>query len=549
VEVAIDDSPTMEPRLPGKRGLFPRFAERVVDVFVPDALRSQGADTVKRARLIIAFSIVTAPFGPIFAAIYFAFGLRVVGLGILVVTIAALLNPPLLKRTAAMRVCEHLPPLYIWAVITFISWFTGGVGTPSVYWLVTLPLFASVFRGSRAGLTWGGVAFLTYGSFWVADRIGLAPPQPLDPARLEMLHLASVCALTLLVVFLMLFYHWMSETAVDEVEAARAALEAEIEERKRAREELEHLNRHLVDQARVVGRAETATNVLHNVGNALNRVNLVAAAVFEQVHSSRVEKLQQAVALLEEHGEDLGSFLVDDGRGRRLREYFSHVSRRLVQERADLLERVQEMVWSLEHLKVTVHTQQGYARRTMLHEPVSLLDAVEDAIRFTGVAEAPDIIFEQSFEEMPPIVVDRHRLTEILVNLLGNAKHAVRQAGRENRRIEVRIGLVEEKRFRISVTDSGVGISEEHLNRIFQHGFTTKPDGHGFGLHSGAIAAREMGGSLSCTSDGPWRGACFVLELPLEPVGGGANGLPTWLPDPNQHTPRRPPVPNPADPA
>jgi signal transduction histidine kinase len=68
---------------------------------------------------------------------------------------------------------------------------------------------------------------------------------------------------------------------------------------------------------------------------------------------------------------------------------------------------------------------------------------------------------------------------------------------------------------KIVVKDNGVGIPSENLAKIFSHGFTTKKDGHGFGLHSGANAAREMGGSLVARSNGPGPGAEFTLELPM----------------------------------
>jgi signal transduction histidine kinase len=67
------------------------------------------------------------------------------------------------------------------------------------------------------------------------------------------------------------------------------------------------------------------------------------------------------------------------------------------------------------------------------------------------------------------------------------------------------------------VTDNGIGIPSENLNRIFAHGFTTKESGHGFGLHSGALAAKEMGGSLTVQSEGLGFGSTFTLELPLKP--------------------------------
>jgi signal transduction histidine kinase len=82
------------------------------------------------------------------------------------------------------------------------------------------------------------------------------------------------------------------------------------------------------------------------------------------------------------------------------------------------------------------------------------------------------------------------------------------------RRMVIRIAPAGTDRTRITVTDNGVGIPPENMARIFNHGFTTKKDGHGFGLHSGANAAKEMGGSLTAHSDGPGKGATFTLELP-----------------------------------
>ena len=70
-------------------------------------------------------------------------------------------------------------------------------------------------------------------------------------------------------------------------------------------------------------------------------------------------------------------------------------------------------------------------------------------------------------------------------------------------------------RVKISVMDNGVGIPCENLTRIFRFGFTTRKNGHGFGLHSGALAAHELGGALRAHSDGLGQGATFTLELPL----------------------------------
>ena len=118
---------------------------------------------------------------------------------------------------------------------------------------------------------------------------------------------------------------------------------------------------------------------------------------------------------------------------------------------------------------------------------------------------------------MPPITVDRHKVLQILVNLIRNAKYACDDSGHPDKVITLRIesGV---PGVRISVIDNGIGIPSENMGRIFNHGFTTRESGHGFGLHSAALAAQELGGCLRAESDGPGRGAMFVLDLPLAPA-------------------------------
>ena len=144
---------------------------------------------------------------------------------------------------------------------------------------------------------------------------------------------------------------------------------------------------------------------------------------------------------------------------------------------------------------------------------------VEDALRMNAAAfdrHGIDLVREFA-ENLPSARVDRHKVLQILINLLRNAKHAMDATVDRTKRLVVRVGLGTSGTVKITVIDNGVGIPAEHLNKIFNHGFTTKKDGHGFGLHSGANAAKEMGGCLTAQSDGPGRGAEFNLELPASP--------------------------------
>jgi len=116
---------------------------------------------------------------------------------------------------------------------------------------------------------------------------------------------------------------------------------------------------------------------------------------------------------------------------------------------------------------------------------------------------------------VPPISVEKHKVLQILINVLRNAKYACDDSERNEKKITVRISG-RDGRVSISVADNGIGIPPENLTRIFNHGFTTRKEGHGFGVHSGANAAREMGGSLSAVSEGTGHGATFTLELPVQ---------------------------------
>jgi signal transduction histidine kinase len=114
------------------------------------------------------------------------------------------------------------------------------------------------------------------------------------------------------------------------------------------------------------------------------------------------------------------------------------------------------------------------------------------------------------------VAVEKSKVLQILINLVRNAQHACDASNRDERRVTLRL-LAAADRIQVSVSDNGVGIAKENLTRIFNHGFTTKKDGHGFGLHSGALAAQEMGGSLNVASAGVGQGATFTLEFPIQP--------------------------------
>jgi PAS domain S-box-containing protein len=291
----------------------------------------------------------------------------------------------------------------------------------------------------------------------------------------------------------------------------------DVTKRKEAETELENTHKQLLDASRRGGMAEIATNVLHNVGNVLNSVNVSTGLIIESVKKSRVSSLARVVALLREHAHELGTFMTHEVRGKQLPDYLAQLSEHLLAEQAAMVRELNSLRGNVEHIKEIVAMQQGYATFGGVKEMIDVVHLVEDSLRMSaGALSRHRIELIREFEKVPLINVEKHKILQILVNLLRNAKHACQDATTAGRQMTVRVANGA-GRIRISVIDNGVGVPAENLIRIFNHGFTTRKDGHGFGLHSGALAAKEMGGSLTVQSDGPGKGAAFTLELPSEP--------------------------------
>ena len=300
-----------------------------------------------------------------------------------------------------------------------------------------------------------------------------------------------------------------------ELQGANENLEQRVQERTR---ELRQAQSDLMATARQAGMAEIATNVLHNVGNVLNSVNVSAGLIASSVRTSKVQGLTRAVTMMNEHADDLGEFLTLDSKGKLLPNYLGQLSQVLITEQQGVLEELTALTRSVDHIKEVIATQQAHAGASSLVELAQIRDVVEDALRMNmGALTRRNVTVEKDFASLPELPLDKGRILQILVNLVGNAGQAMEAMTDREPRLTLCIDQVRGgTALRVRVADNGVGIVPENLTRVFAHGFTTKKDGHGFGLHSAVLAAREMGATLSAHSDGPGTGATFTLELPIE---------------------------------
>lgn len=286
---------------------------------------------------------------------------------------------------------------------------------------------------------------------------------------------------------------------------------------KEAEGKLEEVHRQLLTTSRMAGMAEVATSVLHNVGNVLNSVNISSNLIAEKMRNSRVSNLAKAAALMQAQAGDLPGFFANDPKGKQLPEYLAQLADHLVAEQQEMLRELSSLSGNIDHIKEIVAMQQSYAKVSAVREKLEVKELVEDALRMNaGAMERHGVQVIREYSPVPPVLVDKHKVLQILVNLIRNAKYAMDESRQSDKRLRLRVALNGNEMVKISVIDNGVGIAPENLSRIFGHGFTTRKEGHGFGLHSGALAARELGGSLSVHSDGPGLGATFTLEFPSE---------------------------------
>jgi len=287
---------------------------------------------------------------------------------------------------------------------------------------------------------------------------------------------------------------------------------------KEAEAKVEVLHRQLVETSRLAGKAEVASDVLHNVGNALNSINVSCSLAIGALKALNFRNLARIPSLLKEHAGQLEEFLTTDPRGKRIPDYLVALPQKFEEQKNFLLRELGQLRQHIEHVNQIVALQQSYAKVAGLEESVEVAQLVEDALQVNAVAlQRHTIRYRRDLEPLPPILVDKHKVLQILINLIRNAKYALDEAERPDKLLTLRVRRTADARVQIQVIDNGVGIPPENLTLIFAHGFTTRRNGHGFGLHSGALAARELGGALFAHSDGLGHGATFTLTLPFKP--------------------------------
>jgi len=310
--------------------------------------------------------------------------------------------------------------------------------------------------------------------------------------------------------------HEANENLEQRVLERTRALQDEIEAREQAHRELAETQRRLIQLSREAGMADVATGILHNVGNVLNSVNVSANLLRDEITADmHLQLLRQTVELLRVQGDQLGRFLAEDPRGRLVLPLLGEIAGEMAKSRGEAAREFGTLNANIEHIKQIIAVQQRYAKVGGLQQQVDPADLFADALSInnTSVERHKVAVLLDYPPQRTHLSTDRHLALQILINLVKNAIQAVKSRPPGEGQLLLRI-LQTATRTEFQVVDNGVGIRPEDRQKIFQHGFTTRKDGHGFGLHSGSLAARNLGGSLDFESQGQGHGACFRLVLP-----------------------------------
>ncbi|MEO8402885.1 MAG: ATP-binding protein, partial [Gammaproteobacteria bacterium] len=290
----------------------------------------------------------------------------------------------------------------------------------------------------------------------------------------------------------------------------------DITEQKKAEEQLSELQQKLLLTARQAGMSEIAASVLHNIGNILNSVNISISVIKELLEKIKPEYLKKTVGILQDSLPENSADFTNDTKGKLAFNYILEFSDHLNIQLADINKEISVLNTNVQHIKSVLHMQNAISGVININEKVSLNDAIDYAIQIgCGVWEELEINIIKSFKENITLMIDKSKLLQILINLMKNAKETVILSEKKEKNIIIEITQdYDNHNVSISIRDNGIGIESENLTKIFSLGYTTKKEGHGFGLHGSANTAKELGGSLRAESTGRNEGAVFILSLP-----------------------------------
>jgi signal transduction histidine kinase/DNA-binding response OmpR family regulator len=240
--------------------------------------------------------------------------------------------------------------------------------------------------------------------------------------------------------------------------------------------ELKRTQSQLIQSTKLAAIGELAANVAHEINNPLTSVLGFASYLAEQIPSGKPMR------------EELDLIIEEATRARDIVR--------------DLLNFSRQREFELEVADINTVVEQTVA---MVRRQGSLDNVTLTEVYGTG---------------LPAVEVDVSRMKQVFLNIVNNAIYAMRDAGGT---LTLRTGVTE-GRVQVEITDTGIGIAPEHLDKIFDPFFTTKPavSGTGLGLSVSLGIVQSHGGTIEVKSQ-VGHGSTFIVKLPAKGDGQGAS--------------------------
>ncbi len=290
----------------------------------------------------------------------------------------------------------------------------------------------------------------------------------------------------------------------------------DISMRKKTEKKFKTAQKELLAQAHLAGMAEIATGILHNVGNILNSLKVSAQLIQEVLRKSSIDGFKNANQLLNEHADNLNDFFRHNPKGKKLLLYYQTLEEKFEGDNNKIISYMSRLFDKIQEISDVVAAQQDYAGAPSFLEELDVSVIIDSVLVIESeIMEESYISVEKEYTNVPKIVAQKTKFLHILVNLFKNARNAMTESS--SKKLSVRVDCNDRTVF-IRVKDTGMGIPQKDITKIFAYGYTTMKDGLGFGLHNCANYMTEMGGKIWAESDGKGEGATFVLEFPLRPI-------------------------------
>lgn len=317
-------------------------------------------------------------------------------------------------------------------------------------------------------------------------------------------------------------YHWYYIIAHPKIKPSHKSYQLsgiimDITARKQSEKAISELHQKLLETARRAGMADVATFVLHNLGNVLNSVNVSLDLLSEIIAHTQCKKLFELSRLIKENLPKIVDYFTHDPRGKLIPSYLIQLSDIIQNENTTISSEFTQLSTHIQHIKDIVATQSIISGASGMVEEVDLAEVFDYALLVSGISLGTHSIeINKFYKNSPLILVDKAKLLQIIINLIINAKDAVISQSKDQKKIiTLSIVRISKDYVQMTVEDNGIGIAKEDLIKIFSLGYTLKKQGHGFGLHSSALAATEIDGKLDVRSEGLGHGAAFTLTLPI----------------------------------